>query len=200
MNLDSLSPEEIDILLEALQAKKGGGGDNQAEEDSKFAGLAQAVEALTAKVSALDEEVDKLMEIFVEQIVNPISEGVEANRRMEGIKGLSDKYGDKFGPYKELYGQMTGNADIFERLFDELEEAKAGSPEWNEEAEGGKIEELVKALEEKKNGLKSVFEEKKPEAKAVEIETVKAAPVDDESKVRDMVAKMKKRGIPGMPR
>lgn len=203
MNFDSLTDEEIDALQEAVQAKIASrGGDNQPAEDDRFASIAASLEAMQAKISAMDEEIDCIIKLVQEEIIDKISEGVEEGRRSEGIKGLMEKQGERFGPYKEFYGQMTGGADIFEKLWEELEEARKGSPEFGEEQESGKLDELYKGLEERKNGLKGVLgETKEPEEKAVEVTKIEAAPIDNKSKIEQMVKDMKRKGgVPGMPK
>ncbi len=198
MTIDMLSPEEKKMLLEALQ----GGGDNQAEEDEKFESLAQAVQLLQAQYDALDEKVDCVVKLLQDEIVGPIAEEYEAGRRANGIKGLSEKYGDKFGEYGDFYKGLTGS-ELFEKLFDELEERKAGADQWTEESESGAIEELLNGLKAKKDavaGALSPKEETKEEPKgsAVVVEKVTAEPESKGESIEDYVRKLKARGIPGM--
>ncbi len=211
MNFDDLTDQEIDTLMEAVQAKiaaRGGGacpagGDDQPAEDEKFSQIAAVLETMQAKISAMDEEIDALVELVQHEIIDKIEEGVEQGRRTNGIKGLGEKYGEKFEPFREFYGQMSGGADILERLWEELEEARSGREDWNEEAEGGKIEELLKGLTERRDGIKGALGEKpgkEEEGKAVSVEKVTAAPVEGPEDIEAMVKNMKRRGIPGMPR
>jgi hypothetical protein len=205
MKFDDLTPDELQALKEALEAKMGGGapgGDDQASEDSRFESIAASLEAMQEKISAMDEEIDCLGKLVQEELIDKISEGVEEGRRSSGIKSLMEKHGERFGPYKEFYGQMTGGADIYEKLWEELEAARNGSEEFGEEQESGKLDELFKGLEERKSGIKGALgEEKKPEAAAVEVTKIEAEPVDSKGKIEQMVKDMKRKGgVPGMPR
>jgi hypothetical protein len=205
MKLDELTPEELQALKEAVEAKMGGGapaGDDQASEDSRFESIAASLEAMQAKISAMDEEIDCLVKLVQEEIIDKISAGVEEGRRSSGIKSLMEREGERFGPHKEFYGQMTGGADIWEKLWDEIETARNGSEEFGEEQEKAKLDELYNGLEARKNGLKGALgEEKAPEGKAVEVTKIEAAPLDNKGKLEEMVRSMKKSGgVPGMPR
>ena len=199
MTTDMLSPEEKKMLLEALQ----GGGDNQPAEDEKFESLAQAVQLLQAQYDALDEKLDCVVKLLQDEIVGPIAEEYEAGRRANGIKGLSEKYGDKFGPYGDFYKSISRGSDVFERLFDELEERKAGSDQWTEEGESGVIEELLNGLKDLKANTEASLKPKEetkeePEGGAVVVEKVTAEPESKGESIEDYVRKLKARGIPGM--
>jgi len=207
MNFEGLTDEEIDALQAGImeaKAKRGGAPvDNQPAEDERFAAIAASLEAMQAKIAAMDEEIDLLVKLVQEEIIDKVKAGVEDERRSSGIKSLAEKYGGKFDEYKDFYGKMTNGSDIYDKLWEELEEARNGVENWTEEAEGGKIEELLKGLSERRDSLKgSLGEAKEPEGgKALKIETVEAAPVDSAEEMKNMVAKMKARGgIPGMPK
>lgn len=205
MRFDDLTPEEAGTLMAALKEKfpeVGGGGDNQAEEDSKFHALEEAVELLQGLYKQIDEKVDLVVSFIQDGLIGPIEEENERGRRMNGIKDLSDKYGERFGQYKDFYGSIADGRDIFEALFDHLEDAKGKEPEWNEDRMGAILDELESGLKSKMEGVKGSIapkEEPKPEGGAVTVKEVTAEPVDNEKDIRDMVARMKKRGgIPGM--
>lgn len=209
MNFDDLTDQEIDTLQAAIQEKiaaRGGAApekDDQPAENEKFSQIAAVLETMQAKISAMDEEIDALVELVQHEIIDKIEEGVEQGRRTNGIKGLGEKYGEKFEPFREFYGQMSGGADILEKLWEELEEARSGREDWNEEAEGGKIEELLKGLTDRRDGIKGALGEKpgkEEEGKAVSVEKVTAAPVEGPEDIEAMVKNMKKTRIPGMPK
>jgi uncharacterized protein YukE len=206
MNFDSLTDEEIDVLKDAIeariQARQAPGGDDQAGEDAKFSAIAETLEAMQAKIKAMDEEIDTLVDLVQHEIIDKIEEGVEANRRTTGIKGLGEKYGERFEPFRDFYKEMTGGADILERLWDELEEAKKAKEGWGDEDEAGKIEELVKGLAERRDGIKGALGEKpsEGEGKAVAVKQVIAAPVEGPEDLVEVVKKMKQTRIPGMPK
>ena len=199
MNFDNLTDEEIDTLQAAIEARiksRAPAGDDQPAEDAKFSQIAEVLETMQEKIKAMDEEIDTLVDLVQHEIIDKIEEGVESSRRTNGIKGLGEKYGEKFEPFREFYGQMTGGADILEKLWEELEEARTGREDWNEEAEGGKIEELLKGLTERRDGLKGALGEKK----AVTVKEVSAAPVGGPEDIEAMVKDMKRNRIPGMPK
>jgi uncharacterized protein YdcH (DUF465 family) len=204
MNFDNLTDEEIDTLQAAIEARiktRGApaGGDDQGAEDAKFAQIAEVLEALQEKIKLMDEEIDTLTDLVQHEIIDKISEGVEESRRTNGIKGLGDKYGEKFEPFRDFYSQMSGGADILEKLWEELEEARTGKESWGEEDESGKIEELLRGLTERRDGIKGVLGEK-PEGKAIAVEKVTAAPVEKVEDLTEMVKNMKRSRIPGMPK
>jgi hypothetical protein len=196
MDFSQLSPDEVQLLADALKEYQGG-GDDQTVEDEKFASLCQAVEMCQQKISAMDEEIDMILKLLQDEIMEPIRAGVEENRRKSGIAELSEKYGEKFGPHKEFYGTISGGADIFEKLFDEIEGERSKVPEWNEESEGGLIESLLKGLEERRAALKDVESKGSEKPEAVEVTEVKAEPNEKED-LKKLVKKMKAQRLPGM--
>jgi hypothetical protein len=205
MKLDDLTPEELQALKEAVEAKMGGGapgGDDQASEDSRFESIAASLEAMQAKISAMDEEIDCLVKLVQEEIIDKISEGVEEGRRSSGIKGLMEKYGPKFDPHKAFYSEVDKGADIYAKLWEKLEAERSGNEGFGEEQEAAKLDEWEKEIVARKNGFKGALgEEKKPEAAAVEVTKIEAAPLDNKGKLEEMVRSMKKSGgVPGMPR
>jgi hypothetical protein len=91
--------------------------------------------------------------------------------RANGVKGLRDKYGEKFGPYEETYSSMKEGADLYEALMDDLEALKGEAGEsWNDEAELGAVdgiyEKMKKVLKEK---VVPVIEGEAPGAVEVEV-------------------------------
>ena len=198
MRFDELTPEDAATLVNAIKQKfpelGGGGGDNQAEENGRFQALEEAVELLQGLYKQTDEKVDLLVSFVQDGLIGPIEEENERGRRMNGIKDISDKYGDRFGKYKDFYGSIADGRDIFEALFDHLEERRGKEPEWNEDRQGSILDELESGLKSKMEGVKGSFgkEEPKPE---LTVEKVTAEP-DTHKEMVDMVAKMKSKGLP----
>jgi hypothetical protein len=206
MKLDDLTDEELTALEEAIRGKRGavqpaGQVDDQAAEDDRIEQLCAVVESQQAKIAAMDEEIDMLIKLVQEEIIDKVRAGVEENEHANGIKSLQDKYGEKFGPHKDFYASISGGADIYEKLLEDIAEAKEGKESWSDEDEAGHIDGLLGRLSQMKEGVKgSLGESTKPEGLAVEVKKVEAAPVSGTAGITEMVKQMKKRGIPGMPR
>jgi len=209
MDLSQISDEEANALREALMARMQAPAAQeeaepeavQSEEDDAIQSIVAVLESQNAKIAAMDEEIDCLVKLVQEEIIDKVRDSVESNRRVDGVAGLSGKYGDKFGRYKDFYGKMTGGKDLFESLFDELEESRSGSPDWSAESEDGKIEEILAQLKERAEGMKGSLGESKEEAPEeggkIEIEKVSAKPISENDEIVKQVKRMKKYGLPG---
>ena len=202
MDFSKLSPDEVETLYNSLTEYRGveasEGGEDEAAEGDNFQRLAQAISMCQEKISAMDEEIDMILKLLQDELIDPIKAGVEENRRSSGIANLQTKYGDKFGPHKDFYSTISGGADIFSKLFDEVESARSQAPEWNEGAEGGLIDSLLKGLEDRRSALKGLDEKPAEEApKSVEVTEVSAGP-NEKDKLKEMVKRMKKEKLPGM--
>ena len=111
--------------------------------------------------------------------------------RVEGIKGLKGKYADLFGPHEGAFQELYG-ADVYEKLFDMIEELKGGEG-FTDELGDGKIKEIAAQLQEKLSKVKG------PEAAAVEVATEEPKEKDPMARMKAGIVKMKSRGrVPGI--
>jgi len=93
-----------------------------AEILEKILELVQSIEAKVDKVSAAHEELDR--EIH-EDFFGPLHERYTAQVRGEGIEALRQKHGARFDPLVEPL-KAFGIDDVYERLYDAIEELKKG--------------------------------------------------------------------------
>jgi hypothetical protein len=181
--LDNLTPEEKEELRTAL----GGGFDMDAVIDK------------IGEVLDLHEERIKNIETAVfDELIGGIKGLHAKNMRANGVRGLKEKYGEKFGPYEETFSSMKDGGDLYESLMDELEALKSDAGEsWNDETELGAVdgiyEKMKKVLKEK---VVPVIEGEAPGAVEVEVtpEEEKAEPeVSGEDEIMNEVKKLKGR-------
>jgi hypothetical protein len=184
--LQTLSPEERQALREALGQ----------EEQDPIAALAGVLELLASKLEALEERQTKLESVVVDEIIGGISGLYNDNMRLEGIKGLKGKYADLFGPHEGAFQELYGG-DVYEKLFDMLEELKGGEG-FTDELGDSKIKEIATQLQEKLSKVKGSEKPAEPVAAELEVKTEAKEP-DPLEGVRQGIMKMKKRGrVPGM--
>lgn len=184
MDLSVLSPEERQTLREQLGQ----------EEQDPIAAIAAVMELFASKLEALEERQTKLESVVVDEIIGGISNLYNDNMRVEGIKGLKGKYADLFGPHEGAFQELYGG-DVYEKLFDMIEELKGGEG-FTDELGDSKIKEIAAQLQEKLSKVKGPA----PEAAAVEIKT-EESPKDEDpvARMKAGIIKMKGRGrVPGM--
>lgn len=145
--------------------------------------------AMDEKQAATDEELDSLAKLVQEEILGGIENLYKTKERLGGISNLSSKYGQMFDPYKDFYGELTDGSDIYEKLYDELDEMKKSKESWSDEDESSEISKLAEMLKGKFEKIKGMG---KPSAIEVEIETTHAEPeVSAEEMLRNRIRKMK---------
>ena len=183
MDLNTLSPEEKQALRDALGQ----------EEQDPMAAIASVFELFASKLESLEERQTKLESVVVDEIIGGISNLYNDNMRVEGIKGLKGKYADLFGPHEGAFQELYGG-DVYEKLFDMIEELKGGEG-FTDELGDSKIKEIAGQLQEKLSKVKG-----SPEAAAVEIKTEETPKEEDPmARMKAGILKMKGRGrVPGM--
>ena len=183
MDLSVLSPEERQTLREQLGQ----------EEQDPIAAIAAVMELFASKLEAIEERQAKLESVVVDEIIGGISNLYNDNMRVEGIKGLKGKYADLFGPHEGAFQELYGG-DVYEKLFDMIEELKGGEG-FTDELGDGKIKEIAAQLQEKLSKVKGPA----PEAAAVEVATEEPKEEDPMARMKAGIIKMKSRGrVPGM--
>jgi hypothetical protein len=189
-DISQLSPEEKDRLLQMLIEKAGiqpGSGTHEdAQEDAaQLEPLVKVIEMLCDKFEALEERVEALDKLVTEEIIGGITTLYNEKSRLSGISGITEKYKDKFDPYKDFYSEVAGG-DLYEKLYDEIQSMKEGREDWNDEEEGAKVGELAEMLGGKFNKIKGIGA---PTAVEVEIQKTEAPQDDGLSKIRSMRSK-----------
>jgi uncharacterized protein YukE len=146
------------------------------------------VQQMLDKIGMMDEEIDSLSKLVNEELIGGITNLYKSKERMSGISSMSEKYGELMGPYKDFYSEMTDGSDIYEKLYDELEEFKSTAETADDASVDAKVQELA-------NMLKSKFEKvsgmgKKDEPVAVEVEVEKSEP--EPNPQEEMLAKIRR--------
>ena len=193
MDVSQLSPEEKDRLLMALIDKVGldlpestGQGDAQ-QDAEQLAPIIKVLEMIIDKFECLEERVEGLDKLVTDEIIGGITTLYNEKTRMGNVSSLSEKYKDKFDPYKDFYSEVTDGSDLYEKLLDEIEEMKGQTPEWNDEIESSKVGELAEMLKGKFEKIKGMGA---PVGVAVEIEKTSGDEEDPRlAKLREMKRK-----------
>ena len=189
-DVSSLSPEEKDRLLAKLIEVSGiepsGSSDVHPDESQDLAMLepfAKVAEMLIGKMEQLEEQVEALDKLVTEEIIGGITSLYKEKSRMGGISSMMEKYKDKFDPYQDFYKETAGSS-LYDDLYDEIEKMKEAEPDWNEEKECGKVDELFNGLKEHHGKIKGIVapddgiaikvETKEAEQEADPLEKVKA--------------------------
>jgi hypothetical protein len=154
--------------------------------------LVSVVQNILDKLAGMDDELDALGKVVNEEIIGGITNLYKSKERLSGISELSSKYGEVMGPYKDFYSEMTDGSDIFEKLYDELEDFKA-SGDTDDAAIDAKVRELSEMLKAKYEKIKGMGVEEKPteEAPAAAIEIEIEKPTDGIEGVLEKVRGMK---------
>lgn len=180
--MENITPEDIALMKQAIAAYEGQNGSapadhpdvaqdvaTDAEQDRQF--LEPIVEALTLVIDELErlQEEHKALKALVEdEIIGGVTNLYNQSVRQSGISELKGKYGEMFGPYEESWKAMSEdpNADLYEKLYDLVDELKKG-PDYSDELEHNTMNEV---LEKMKGSLKP--------AVSVEVEKSVEAPVE----------------------
>lgn len=193
-NVSSLSPEEKDRLLEALIEKAGleapEGGHADVEQDKEtMKPLVDAVLALCEKVKAIDEKLEGLDKIVMDEIIGGVTNLYNERKRMSGIDELSGKYKEKFSPYEGFFKELSGS-DLYDALYDEIQNMKGENPEWDDEKESSAIEQILGNIKAKHDKIKGI--EPPVEGVAIEVSTAQAEP-DEKEKLAERIRAMRKK-------
>lgn len=136
--------------------------ENHVDQEADLEQIRQVIEPIVTvikqileKLSMMDEEIDSLARLVNDEIIGGITNLYNKKSRLDGISSLGSKYGEIMNPYKDFYSELTEGRDIFEALFDELEDYKKSSPDMNDEVIESKVKELAEALHQKMEKMKS---------------------------------------------
>jgi hypothetical protein len=193
-DLSTLSPAETNRLLAALIEKVGldapmEGHTDAAQDIETMQPVIDAVLALCEKVKAIDEKLEGLDKIVMDEIIGGVTNLYNERKRMCGVDELSGKYKEKFDPYADFYKELSGS-DLYDKLYDEIQEMKGGEPEWNEEKESGAIEQILGALKAKHDKIKGITPP--VDGVAIEVSTATAEP-DEQGKLAERIREMRKK-------
>jgi hypothetical protein len=168
-DLTGLSPEELQQLtIHCIQSN---------EELTKVVGM------LMDWKEWMDERTDKLEKVVMEEIVGGVEDLYKKNMHDSGLEDLKGKYGSMFEPHMGALSEMYPGVDLYEELLKE----KEGYPD--EEAFGGRMNELSSALKAKLDKIRGVS----PEAEAA----IEQEPVAEE--VTEQATGEEAPGVPETP-
>lgn len=117
--------------------------------------IVTVIKQMLDKMAAMDEEIDSLTKLVNEEIIGGITNLYNSKQRMSGISSLSEKYGDKMGPYKDFYSELTDGKDIYTELYDELDNLKNESEDWSDDVEAQRVSALADELKSRLERMKS---------------------------------------------
>jgi len=135
MTIDSLSPEELSALEEAITKRK------ETQSADPITAIASVVEMLLDNYEKLAEKVGRIETDFYEKVLGGIDGLYKENLRADGLKAFGEKHGSMFSPFADDFKRVF-DKDLIPMVFDYLEEIK-GEPGFNDEIGGTKLKELA---------------------------------------------------------
>ncbi len=137
MTIDSLSPEELTALEEAIAKRK--------ETPDPMTAIASVCEMLLENYEKLAEKVTRIETDFYEKVLGGIDGLYKENLRADGLKAFGEKHGSMFSPFADDFKRVFPDKDLISMVFDYLEELK-GEPGFNDEIGGTKLKELAEQI------------------------------------------------------
>lgn len=181
IDINRLSQEEKDQLLLHLLPKEGGEEGMPEDNDEP---ILKVLEILCNLVDTLDQRLGKLEEVVMDDIIGGVETLYKGNLRAKGVDGLRGKYKDLFEPHMGALKEMAPDEDVFDKLYDLIEEARSGE-DWDDGREGTMAEEMARAIGEKVSKIKGeapapeVAVEAEPEGEGVSVEKTKVSAYPD---------------------
>lgn len=152
--MENLTPEDIEIMKEAISRYEGSNPDEAADVASDAAQDRKMLEALVSALEIVIDEVENLRHCVDDlehkvndEIIGGVTNLYNENLRLDGIAGLKAKYGEQIGPFEGVFQALADdpNADIYSKLYDKLQELKSGEG-YTEESEGKYVSDLLERL------------------------------------------------------
>ena len=178
--------------------------DDSLQDLGQLQPIITVIQQMLDKIEAMDNEIDSLSKLVNEEIIGGITNLYNSKQRMSGISCLQEKYGKIMGPYKDFYSDLTDGHDVYEELYDELDEVKKSAEDWNDEREASYVNSLIDELKsrlDKMNGhisaLKSPLSlggeegSATPEAVEISVSSTSAKPELDTEALKNRLRQMK---------
>lgn len=200
-NLGALSPEEKDQLLMHL-LQKGGGGDvapvAEGSPEDDDTPILKVMEILCNLVDTIDQRLGKLEEVVMDDIIGGVETLYKGNLKAKGVDDLKGKYGSLFEPHMGALKEMAPDEDVFDKLYDLIDQAKGGEG-WDDTKESGMAQDMAKAVADKIAKIKGEAPaaeapaEAPAEGVAVEKTKVSAFPEGADENLMKRISSMKAR-------
>ena len=129
---------------------------DEAQDQAQLEPIITVIKQILDKMAAMDEEIDALTKLVNEEIIGGITNLYNSKQRMSGISSMSEKYGEMVSPYKDFYGELSGGRDIFEELYNDLDEMKSKSEDWSDEKEAARVQQLADELKSRLERMSSI--------------------------------------------
>ena len=168
-------PQDMDLITQVLGEQLGP--------------IVTVIKQMLDKIESIEEELNGLEKVVNEEIIGGITKLYNEKERMSGISSLSEKYGSIMGPYKDFYSELTDGSDLYEKLYDELQEFKTSAPEADDAAVDAKVQELADLLKSKFEKIKGLGQDRT--APDVSIEVATESPADKGGALVDKIKAMK---------
>jgi len=186
-NLNNLSQQEKDDLLQQLVTKYDGGdqggapaGDDSQQDADQMEPFAKVLEILIDKVEAQEEKICKLESLVIDDLFGGIQKMYDTNMRTKSIDDLKGKYGGMFDPHMATIQELEPDGDLYGMLHDMISPMR-DQEGWNDEQEAGTVKSVADAIAEKIAKIKGAGapapDAAGPDGVAVEVTKTSAAPV-----------------------
>ena len=186
-NLNNLSQQEKDDLLQQLVTKYDGGdqggapaGDDSQQDADQMEPFAKVLEILIDKVEAQEEKICKLESLVIDDLFGGIQKIYDTNMRTKSIDDLKGKYGGMFDPHMATIQELEPDGDLYGMLHDMISPMR-DQEGWNDEQEAGTVKSVADAIAEKIAKIKGAGapapDATGPDGVAVEVTKTSAAPV-----------------------
>lgn len=185
--------------------------DDSLQDLNQLQPIITVMKQMLDKMAAMDEEIDALSKLVNEEIIGGITNLYNSKQRISGVSSLQEKYGKLMGPYKDFYSDLTDGHDVYEELYDDLDEVKKSTEDWSDEREAEYVNSLIDQLKsrlEKMNGHISVLKAPssdesgsiedvaKPTAVEISVSKTSAAPSLDTDALKEKIRQMKAKSGP----
>jgi len=151
-NLDSLSPEELQQLTDAVnshsQAIPGDMGGQEQDSVAMLEPFAKVLDVVIDKMEELEDKCQRLEKLVVDDLFGGIQKMYDTNLRTQEVDGLKGKYGDMFSPYEGGLKEFAPDEDVYEVLRDLIEPMK-GEDGFNDEMEMGRVQGFADQIRDK---------------------------------------------------
>lgn len=141
------------------------------------------LEPLIQAIQYLNEKVEKLEKLVIDDLIGGITGLYKDNQRTTGIAGLKERYGATLDPIAPHFGTMFGGKDLYEKLYETLEELK----EQDGFDEGGAVNGIAGEIQKVIDSIRGIEAkqesgETKPEGEGagVSVTKVEAIPVEED--------------------
>jgi hypothetical protein len=169
MDVNVLSDDERMQLADLLSKINSTSSAEPEQEMPSSGSSCPDCEKLAAVVQGLQEHLQMLDKLVMDELIGGITDLYNKNQREIGLGDFKSKYGETFNPYEGDLKELFPEDDLYEKLYDFIDELKS-QPDYSDEMGHGKIMEVADMLKNKFGKIKGT------PAASVEVTKTEAVP------------------------